>query len=170
MNRQPSFNQRPWVMWFFWIFIIFSKFFITPLIIATMLEHLAKEFHGSSILTDLQRNWQRFEVKLAHLHPIVQREMPTSPARRRVWMVVEHPSFSRFFIVVILINTLLMTAESYDADPAWVTASYWINLVFIVLYVVEQALKLFAQSVTFFSSAWNLLTCADRVLSFATDC
>ena len=165
MNRQPSFNQRPWVMWFFWIFIILSKFFITPLIIATMLEHLAKEFHGSSILTDLQRNWQRFEVKLAHLHPIVQREMPTSPARRRVWMVVEHPSFSRFFIAVILINTLLMTAESYDADPAWVTASYWINLVFIVLYVVEQALKLFAQSVTFFSSAWNAFDFSVTVVS-----
>jgi len=42
-GRQPGFNQSSWVLVFFWIFLILSKFFITPLIIAVMLEHMDKE-------------------------------------------------------------------------------------------------------------------------------
>ena len=61
-GRQPVFNNRPWVMVFFWVFLILSKFFVTPLIIAVMLEHMDKEVNGTAIFTDLQRNWQRFEV------------------------------------------------------------------------------------------------------------
>ena len=83
-GHQPTFNNRPWVLVFFWIFLIASKFFIPPLIIAVMLEHMAHEVNGTAIFTDLQRNWQRFQAKLQVLEPIVQPEIPTNLMRRHM--------------------------------------------------------------------------------------
>jgi hypothetical protein len=118
-GRQPRFNQRPWVLVFFWIFIIISKFFITPLIVAVMLEHIAQEVHGTAIFTDLQRNWQRFEEKLAHLEPIVKPEVPINATQRMMWHFVRHHTFERTILTIIVVNTLLMTTDSYNGDPTW---------------------------------------------------
>ena len=45
---QPEFNAQKWSILFFAIFIILSKFFITLLIIAVMLEHMAQGRHSQT--------------------------------------------------------------------------------------------------------------------------
>ena len=166
-GHQPTFNNRPWVLVFFWIFLIASKFFIPPLIIAVMLEHMAHEVNGTAIFTDLQRNWQRFQAKLQVLEPIVQPEIPTNLMRRHMWRFVENPLFERFFVTVILLNTILMTTDSYDGDETWAQTNWWINFIFIILYVFEMACKLVAQSMAFFSSMWNVFDFGVTLVSLA---
>jgi hypothetical protein len=155
-GRQPTFDQKSWVMGFFVIFVILSKFFITPLIIAVMIEHMDKEINGTGVFTDLQRNWQRFEIKLALLEPIVRPTMPQNPMRLGMWKFVMHPLFERFFVVIILLNTVLMTTDSYNGAQSWEDASYAINIIFIMCYAFEMTCKLFAFSMGFFSSTWNV--------------
>jgi len=92
------------------------------------------------------------QVKLAMLEPIVQPEMPRNLGRRQMWKFVQHPLFERFFVTVILLNTVLMTTDSYEGNPTWLVVSFWINVIFILCYVFEMACKLIAQSMGFFSS------------------
>jgi hypothetical protein len=39
---QPRFDDQPMVVLFFVMFLIMSKFFMMPLLIAVMLEHMAQ--------------------------------------------------------------------------------------------------------------------------------
>ena len=166
-GHQPSFNNRPLVLVFFWIFLIASRFFIPPLIITVMLEHMASEINGTAIFTDLQCNWQRFQAKLEELQPIVQPEMPTNPMRRKMWVFVEHPHFERFFCTVIILNTILMTTDSYNGSETWTQVSWRINVIFIIIYVFEMGCKLVSTSAAFFSSIWNVFDLAVTLVSLA---
>jgi hypothetical protein len=166
-GHQPSFNNRPLVLVFFWIFLIASRFFIPPLIITVMLEHMASEINGTAIYTDLQCNWLRFQAKLEELEPIVQPEVPTNPMQRKMWRFVEHPLFERFFCAVIILNTVLMTTESYDGSETWTQVSWWINAIFIVLYLCEMGCKLAATYLAFFSSIWNVFDLTVTLISLA---
>jgi len=56
--------------------------------------------------------------------------------------MVENPFFEKAVIVLILVNTLFLAMEHYDAPPWFISMSDNANLFFTIVFAVEMILKL----------------------------
>ncbi len=112
-GHQPQFGHYPAVHIFFWIVILLMNFFISSLIVAVLLDNLAQA-SGVAVFTKLQKNWKRFEVKIQDLKPLVARQLPESPLRRKAIFVAESAAFDNFFLSIIMLNTLFMATDHYN--------------------------------------------------------
>jgi hypothetical protein len=79
-----------------------------------------------------------------------------SPARRKVYSVIDSAKFDNFIMSVIVFNTLIMALTVFPAPTEW-----WLefqrvaNYVFCVIYTIEAGIKLFALHHHYFETAWN---------------
>ncbi len=84
-------------------------------------------------------------------------ELAESGRRRQLGLWVEGPAVTRFIIVLIVINAVILGLETSPAimDVAG-TALIVANKTILAVFVVEIALKLIAFGPRFFRSGWNL--------------
>jgi|EP01049_Picozoa_sp_SAG25_P006758 hypothetical protein len=73
--------------------------------------------------------------------------------------VVTHRAWSAFFLWVILANTVTMAMmrPTEPADSTWNHRLEVVELVFLVVFTIELAIKLIALGMEFFQDNWNNL-------------
>lgn len=77
--------------------------------------------------------------------------------RQRITVLVEAKPFTRAIFVVIILNTVILGLETVPAISSRVGGLLnALNIIFIGVYVVEAALKLFAYRGGYFRSGWNV--------------
>ncbi len=80
-----------------------------------------------------------------------------TPLQKRVANFVENVYFSRFIIVVIIINAVTLGLET-DAGTMAVAGQFlsWIDNIALSIFIVEICLKLFIYRFSFFRQGWNV--------------
>ncbi|MBB5515142.1 voltage-gated sodium channel [Rubricella aquisinus] len=77
--------------------------------------------------------------------------------RDRATALVERPGFANFILVVIVANAITLGLETSPAVMATVGGLLLtLDKIFLTIFVVEIALKLFSQRIAFFKRGWNL--------------
>jgi hypothetical protein len=95
------------------------------------------------------------EEKMLKLQPLAPITSPSSPWRRRVWVFAESDIFNFGALSLIVLSTLMMATESYDASSDYVNTTDNINWMFTMIFSLEILIRLTAYGHRFFYEAWN---------------
>ncbi len=154
INQQPITKNAALNVLYFHAWLILSCFFVLQLVIGVLVDAINQK-SGKALYTALQRNWVQMELRLQRLKPLAPVALPTSHFRERIWRHVNHPVFQNAITVVIILNIMIMTTESYDQSPWWRAVVNSTNWFFIGVYLLEILLKLVAYGHHFFYDPWN---------------
>ena len=61
-----------------------------------------------------------------------------------IWEVVNNPLFEKFIIIVVILNTITMAMQIYDAPAAYHNTLSFCNTTFTVIFNIEMLMKLAA--------------------------
>jgi hypothetical protein len=155
VGQQPISWNQTWNVLFFHLWVVMSCFFVLQLVIGVLIDAINQK-SGTSLYTDLQRNWLRMKLRMARLKPLSPVLLPTSPLRLRLWKLANDERLINLVTLVIVINIILMASESYAQPEWWSDAIASINILFIIVYILELLIKFAAYLHAFFLDAWNL--------------
>ena len=97
---------------------------------------------------------------------------PNNQFRLKVTSIVEHPTFEGGIITAIVISSLFLSLESpLYTDPTLHLVMYVADIFFMVIFVIEMLLKIFAYGFilprkSYLSDAWNRLDFFVIIVSF----
>ena len=154
IGLQPRHNAKPYNFFFFFLFLTLTVFFILQLLVAVFIDAIRLQ-SGFGIYTDLQRNWLSFEAKIMNLDPLAPLKPPRLAFRRRIWAFCQSELFNGISMSLIVLNTLVMATESYDADHAYESFVESTNIAFTAIFSLEIILRLVAYGTQFFYEYWN---------------
>lgn len=85
------------------------------------------------------------------------RNETTSAMQRSVQQLVEAPRFGKFILTLIILTAIILGLEtSKEIFAQWGNTLEFINNVFLVVFVVELLLRMFAWRMRFFKDPWSL--------------
>ena len=114
VQLQDSFH---WSIAFYFVsLVVFGSFFVMNLTLAAIKASVSSQaVSGSS--NSPERDFSTFQLKrTATLTDLIDRKASLS-LRKRVEILVHSESFNRFWMVLILINTILLACEHHGMDP-----------------------------------------------------
>jgi voltage-gated sodium channel len=77
--------------------------------------------------------------------------------RARLARLVTHSTFQIFIMVIVVANAATLGLETYrDLPESWLGVALLLDKIFLAIFVVEIALKLFAFGGRFFRDGWNI--------------
>ena len=155
VGQQPIAKNADSNVFYLHAWVILSCFFVLQLVIGVLVDAINQK-SGKALYTALQRNWVQMEMKLINLKPLKPVIVLKGRIRNRVWAFVNNSHFQNAITVVIILNILFMTTESYGQSEEYVAASIIVNWIFIAIYCFEILLKLVAYLYHFFTDPWNM--------------
>ena len=170
IDMQPVENHSVGTIAFFLVFMIVGSFFVLNLFIGVVLDNFlqvsSEESQGadsgkgnvsSLFLTRNQRNWVHTHVLALKMKAKPIKMYPDNRFRLKVYELVEHSKFEMTIMAAIALNVVVMATQQYDQSKAWDDFQNIANIIFVVIFLAEAVLKLFAMyPAVYFSSKWNL--------------
>ena len=105
-------------------------------------------------------------VPSASISPASAASAPVA-LRARVRAVVESAPFTRTITTLIVVNAIMLGLETYPAvQERWGEVLHAANLVVIIVFTLELALKLWAYGLPFFRDGWNVFDLLVVVVSW----
>ncbi|XP_070576705.1 cation channel sperm-associated protein 1-like isoform X1 [Ptychodera flava] len=113
-----------------------------------------KSYHNYDTATVNKDKEDEKEKKKRAMHLITS----ASPFRRHMYVFIESMSFSGFILVVILLNTAMLCALTFnEVQVKFGWYARIIDYIMMVIYFVECALKLYVWRLYFFKEQWNVI-------------
>lgn len=170
VDMQPVENHSVGTIAFFLVFMIVGSFFVLNLFIGVVLDNFlqvsSEESQGSDsgkgnvsslFLTRNQRNWVHTHVLALKMKAKPIKMYPENRFRLKVYELVEHPKFEMTIMAAIALNVVVMATQQYDQSKGWDEFQNIANILFVVIFLAEAVLKLFAMyPAVYFSSKWNM--------------
>merc|ERR1711871_196124 len=131
-------------------------FLLLNLFVGVVVDNFDKmKKEGVSIVTDEQQLWINSQTMALECAPVRKLTPPTMIFRRKVFEIVESKAFELFIMGCIVVNVIVMAARVYDASSAHNDALDALNYVFIVIFAVEAAVKIFGLGpAEYFARGW----------------
>ena len=166
----PKTNNNAFLAIYFISFVIVGSFFFMNLLVSIIIDAYQKEktssSRGSRFLTPSQNAWMRSHRCILSVIPVVDYDEDETTSHKATAFIrirhhlrafVRHAMFDVAVYCCIVLNFLVMAVDRYpksDLMTTFVTAS---NTTFTILFVIEAALKLIAESPKrYFQSKWNM--------------
>ncbi|CAK8987174.1 L type [Durusdinium trenchii] len=161
----PDMPMREWphrehqsVAWWFISVTLVCSFLMINVFVGVIIDnfnHMKEEENGSGLLTDEQKLWIETMKRTMQQKPIKLKRPPSGHFRRWTWDIVDSTKFEVTIMGFILLNTFTMMLESQEMSETKTTVLNSLNVVFLVVFTVEAAVKLFALRREYFNSGWN---------------
>jgi hypothetical protein len=74
--------------------------------------------------------------------------------RKKLLLMVSHPAYDNFMLLIVMLNTTLMAMNGYISTD--VPPYNYINQTFTYLFIADLSLKIFAYGLSFFTDVMNL--------------
>ena len=151
IGEAPIENNNPWIAVYFLSFTVFTSFFVTNLFIGVLVMKF-QESTGSSILTDEQRKWARFNMMIwmASMTPSEDVEKldlaRANPIKRMLHPIVNSAAFESILSFLIVTNVSLLMAEHFPQTAEFTEIVNVANFVYLVLFTVEIFMEVLASS------------------------
>nr|XP_020034055.1 sodium channel protein type 11 subunit alpha [Castor canadensis] len=168
-EEQPAFEANQYAYIYFVVFIIFGSFFTLNLFIGVIIDNFnqqQKKISGQDIfMTEEQKKYYNAMKKLGTKKPQKPIPRPLNKCQGFVFDLVMNQVFDVIIMSLILLNMIIMMAES-DHQPKNVNSILDnLNIAFVVIFTVECLIKIFALRQYYFTNGWNLFDCVVVVLS-----
>ncbi|XP_012731304.2 sodium channel, voltage-gated, type I like, alpha b isoform X2 [Fundulus heteroclitus] len=169
LEEQPEYEVNLYMYLYFVIFIIFGSFFTLNLFIGVIIDNFnqqKKKFGGQDIfMTEEQKKYYNAMKKLGSKKPQKPIPRPTNEFQGFVFDCVTKQAFDIVIMILICLNMVTMMVETDDQTKEMDKILYWINLVFIVLFTGECALKMISLRHFYFTLGWNIFDFVVVILS-----
>ncbi|XP_038572598.1 sodium channel, voltage-gated, type I like, alpha b isoform X1 [Micropterus salmoides] len=169
LEDQPKYEVNLYMYLYFVIFIIFGSFFTLNLFIGVIIDNFnqqKKKFGGQDIfMTEEQKKYYNAMKKLGSKKPQKPIPRPTNAFQGFVFDCITKQAFDIVIMILICLNMVTMMVETDDQTPEMDKILYWINLVFIVLFTGECALKMISLRHYYFTIGWNIFDFVVVILS-----
>uniref|UniRef100_A0A3B3UAW7 Sodium channel protein n=1 Tax=Poecilia latipinna TaxID=48699 RepID=A0A3B3UAW7_9TELE len=169
LEEQPEYEVNLYMYLYFVIFIIFGSFFTLNLFIGVIIDNFnqqKKKFGGQDIfMTEEQKKYYNAMKKLGSKKPQKPIPRPTNAFQGFVFDCVTKQAFDIVIMILICLNMVTMMVETDDQTKEMDKILYWINLVFIVLFTGECALKMISLRHFYFTVGWNIFDFVVVILS-----
>uniref|UniRef100_A0A1A8RB55 Sodium channel protein n=1 Tax=Nothobranchius rachovii TaxID=451742 RepID=A0A1A8RB55_9TELE len=169
LEDQPAYEVNLYMYLYFVIFIIFGSFFTLNLFIGVIIDNFnqqKKKFGGQDIfMTEEQKKYYNAMKKLGSKKPQKPIPRPTNEFQGFVFDFITKQAFDIVIMILICLNMVTMMVETDDQTEETDRILYWINLVFIVLFTGECALKMISLRHYYFTIGWNIFDFVVVILS-----
>ncbi|KAM5281099.1 sodium channel protein type 11 subunit alpha [Ctenodactylus gundi] len=171
-NEQPEFEANPFMYIYFIAFIVFGSFFTLNLFIGVIIDNFnqqQKKISGQDIfMTEEQKKYYNAMKKLGTKKPQKPIPRPLNKCQGLVFNLVTSQVFDVFIMALIILNMVIMMAESRDQDDHVKQIFNYLNIAFVIIFTLECLIKIFALRQYYFTNGWNLFDCVVVVLSIVS--
>jgi hypothetical protein len=154
LPRHKEFNTA--VALYFIFVTIVCAFLLLNLFVGVVVDNFDKmKKEGVSLVTDEQQLWINSQQMALECAPIRKPEPPAQPLRKMAYDLVESKRFELTIMACIMLNVITMAMRVYDA-PEWYSDMLEVlNRVFIAIFIIEAALKIFGLGLReYFARGW----------------
>merc|ERR1711968_68135 len=149
-------EHAPEVAIYFILVTIMCAFLLLNLFVGVVVDNFDKmKKEGISLVTDEQQLWINSQQMALECAPIRKPTPPAQPLRKLAYDLVESKPFELSIMACILLNVITMAMRVYDA-PEWYSDMLEVlNRIFIAIFVIEAALKIFGLGLReYFARGW----------------
>ncbi|XP_075823798.1 sodium channel protein type 11 subunit alpha [Microtus pennsylvanicus] len=168
-DEQPGFEENSFAYLYFVVFIIFGSFFTLNLFIGVIIDNFnqqQKKISGQDIfMTEEQKKYYNAMKKLGTKKPQKPIPRPLNKCQAFVFDLVTSQVFDIIILGLIVLNMIIMMAESEGQDQQVKKIFDILNIAFVAIFTVECLIKIFALRQYYFTNGWNLFDCVVVVLS-----
>uniref|UniRef100_A0A3Q2E0Z9 Sodium channel protein n=1 Tax=Cyprinodon variegatus TaxID=28743 RepID=A0A3Q2E0Z9_CYPVA len=169
LEEQPEYEVNLYMYLYFVIFIIFGSFFTLNLFIGVIIDNFNQQKKKIScqdiFMTEEQKKYYNAMKKLGSKKPQKPIPRPTNEFQGFVFDCVTKQAFDIVIMILICLNMVTMMVETDDQTKEMDKILYRINLVFIVLFTGECALKMISLRHFYFTIGWNIFDFVVVILS-----
>mmetsp|Transcript_64826 Transcript_64826/g.159576 ORF Transcript_64826/g.159576 Transcript_64826/m.159576 type:complete len:652 (+) Transcript_64826:132-2087(+) len=169
----PIPNSRPHLAWFCAFHIVVGTFVLLNLTVGTIINNYNRVKNRNNGITPFttpeQQEWKETRRIISQLEPRKRTKGPSNVIRNLCFRLLQKRLFEMVITFVIVCNVITLMMKTHDQDDCTVTALFWCNVVFIVVFVSEAVIKLLGLGPRwYFLDPWNLFDFAVLVLSGST--
>eukprot|EP01048_Picozoa_sp_COSAG05_P007046 COSAG05_NODE_484_length_9355_cov_5.704840_3_plen_2541_part_01 len=163
VDRSPQMDYSSGYVAYFVCFHVVFTFFLLNLFIGVLSSAFAAQ-SGSNLVTTLQRKWIRALMMIKTFHPASsQIDKPEVGVRlwklrQNMWDLAENQVLDMVWTGGILVNVAILMLDHYPADEEWLVFVEWFNLVCLLVFTLEFAIKTLGYGFyDYMGNRWNRL-------------
>jgi voltage-dependent calcium channel L type alpha-1D len=155
--KGPIYNNRKAVAIFFIAYIVVIAFFMVNIfvgfVIVTFQNEGEQEFKNSN-LDKNQRSCIEFVLKCRPY----KRYIPSNVRQYKIWWFVTSNTFEYTIFTTIILNTIVLSMNYYNAAKEYKMVLNNLNIFFTVVFTIEFIFKILAFRIKqYFRDSWNIL-------------
>ncbi|KAI4887076.1 hypothetical protein NFI96_013964, partial [Prochilodus magdalenae] len=173
VDEQPKYEQHLYMYIYFVGFIIFGSFFTLNLFIGVIIDNFNQQKRKISqdiFMTEEQKKYYNAMKKLGSKKLQKPIPRPANKLQGFIFDLVTNQAFDIFIMVLICLNMVAMMVETDNQTEEMKKILQQINLVFIVVFTMECALKMVSLRQYFFTVGWNVFDFVVVILSIVGAC
>ncbi|XP_068694848.1 voltage-dependent calcium channel type A subunit alpha-1-like isoform X3 [Montipora foliosa] len=157
IDRGPIVDNNIQIALFYIFFVVVFSFFFINIFVALIILTFQEQGEKEQGDCELDRN-QRDCLHFAIVAKPSERFMPEDPNtwQYRVWRIVDSRPFEYFIMLLIALNTLILTMKFHNEPKLYREILDIFNIIFTFMFTGEAILKLFAFRLNYFRDGWNV--------------
>ncbi|KAJ7339584.1 hypothetical protein OS493_005987 [Desmophyllum pertusum] len=157
VDHGPIVDNKIEIALFYIFFVVVFSFFFINIFVALIILTFQEQGEKDQGDCELDRN-QRDCLHFAIVAKPSERFMPVDPNtwQYRVWRIVDSRPFEYFIMLLIALNTLILTMKFYDEPDEYRYILDLFNTIFTFMFTGEAMMKLFAFRTNYFRDNWNV--------------
>uniref|UniRef100_A0A8C7U2E2 Sodium channel protein n=1 Tax=Oncorhynchus mykiss TaxID=8022 RepID=A0A8C7U2E2_ONCMY len=169
VGEQPMYEDNVYMYIYFVMFIIFGTFVMLNLFIGVIIDNFNQQKKKISrkniFMTEEQNKYYNAMKKLGSKKLQKPIPRPKNKFAGIVYDLITNQFFEVFIIVLICLSMVTMMVDTDDQSEEKDSILFFINLVFIFIFVAECILKLIGLRQYYFTVGWNILDFVVVILS-----
>ncbi|KAM9541648.1 sodium channel protein type 4 subunit alpha B-like isoform 1-T1 [Salvelinus alpinus] len=169
VEDQPMYEDNVYMYIYFVMFVIFGSFFTLNLFIGVIIDNFnqqKKKFGGRNIfMTEEQNKYYNAMKKLGSEKLQKPIPRPKNKFAGIIYDLITQQFFEIFISVLICLSMVTMMVDTDDQSEEKDKILFFINLVFIFIFIAECILKLIGLRQYYFTVGWNILDFVVVILS-----
>jgi hypothetical protein len=160
VDMQPRQDHNQLYIYFFIFFIVVANLFAINLFIGVLITNVKsankrKGRRASLVLTAEHEEWVTTQEIVSYLRPLRNEKRPPGFFRGICYDICKNKTYGRFIIACIVLNTLILSLESFGQSPTMDSFVIVGNGTLSIIFTVEAVMKLVSLRMDYFSSSWN---------------
>ncbi len=143
VSSGPQINNMPQNILYGMTFIFIANAFISQLVIGVLIDNIRRQ-SGSALYTEAQRIWIATAKTLSRLALKHNSQVPEWLPRKLVYEKVASQGYDTAIMIVVIFNTMWMATEHDPRSPVYVQLVSPVEMIFLVIYIIDLTLKMFA--------------------------
>jgi len=149
-----------WVSAIYFVFLVlFCAFFVINLALAVIKSNFSRQRQK-----DGKTEIPATETVTAGLRAVDR--VRGTKLQQQAFRLVQKPSFDYFFLVCIVLNTIMLATEHADQPSTLVDVTNYLNFFFTFCYLTEAGIKIFALRMRYFKVKFNCFDFCIAVIGF----
>ncbi|XP_064475209.1 sodium channel protein type 4 subunit alpha A-like isoform X2 [Ornithodoros turicata] len=161
IDLQPRREANPFSLIYFIIFIVIGAFLVFNLFVGVIIDNFyakkrqMEEGFEMPAKTEGQKRFGNAIRKLLGKKPVRIFVRPRNSVKGLFYDVAVSRELERATMAIVMLNMIFLAMEQHSSSRRMRLMLAHVNGVFLLYYILEQAIKILGTGITFFGSKWN---------------